>query len=517
MRFDVRKFKNEDGQAIVLVALAMSVFLLAAVGLAVDGAHLYAQRQMAQTAADAAAQAGISSIFAGTATFSTTSSFTCTTTDTSSPCKYAASNGFGTTAADTVVIDYPGAAGAPGVNLAPDFPTTVLRATVTRSVNTTLMSLLGPTASSITATATAAIVNVVAPVPILVIHPTLAGSFSLTGGPTVTICGGPHRSIQVNSSSDQGSDNKKTDAFTINSNSAQIDLSHAGPPDPGDCSTGTGSDFGVWGGPKTSPTQTTNFNPGTTGHYLPASSPIPDPLLSVNPPSPVPPAAAATKAIANGGQDCPIGTKAGRPCVLYSPGAYAAGITADGSTAIMKPGIYYIQSGGVTCNANCDMKMGTGYTDAATGWTSNVMFYNTGPIDKKTGLANAGPFQLGANGNINLTGSPAGSAYKGILLFQDRNSVALNSANKPSNAHSLGGGGGMTLVGTLYFTNTADKISNNAAHPYQEVDLQGNPGSATEVDGEIIVDVLQLGGNAGIKMNLNSTASLQVDEIALVN
>ncbi len=94
--------KGEEGQAIVLVALAMGIFLLGAVGLAVDGSHLYSQRQMAQAAADSAAIAGIMSIFhgtntSGTAAFSTGSSFTCTTTDAKTPCVYAAKNGFGTT------------------------------------------------------------------------------------------------------------------------------------------------------------------------------------------------------------------------------------------------------------------------------------------------------------------------------------------------------------------------------------------------------------------------------------
>jgi Flp pilus assembly protein TadG len=84
----VTRVKDEDGQAIVLVALAMSLFLLAAVGLAVDGSTLYTHRQMAQAAADAAAQAGIMSIFDGTntltgnaAAFTAGTAFTCTTTD----------------------------------------------------------------------------------------------------------------------------------------------------------------------------------------------------------------------------------------------------------------------------------------------------------------------------------------------------------------------------------------------------------------------------------------------------
>jgi uncharacterized membrane protein len=43
----------------------MSILLIGALGLAIDGGQMYAHRQMAQAAADAAAQAGIMSIFDG--------------------------------------------------------------------------------------------------------------------------------------------------------------------------------------------------------------------------------------------------------------------------------------------------------------------------------------------------------------------------------------------------------------------------------------------------------------------
>jgi hypothetical protein len=140
-----------------------------------------------------------------------------------------------------------------------------------------------------------------------------------------------------------------------------------------------------------------------------------------------------------------------------------------------------------------------------TGWTGNMLVYNTGPTGNPT---NAGPIQIGANGSVSLVGSPSGSAYKGILFFQDRASKAQT--------HSLGGGGDLTLVGTVYMTNTRTTMLGDATH-FQEVDLQGNPGSNTHIDGEIIVDVLGLGGNAGITMNLSAIPSLWITEVAMVN
>ena len=88
--------------------------------------------------------------------------------------------------------------------------------------------------------------DVFAPIPIIVLHPTLNDAFQLQGTPNITICGGPTKSIQVNSGN-------TTEASHIQG-SANIDLSHAGPKDTlGDCTLGTGADVGVFGQPSTPP------------------------------------------------------------------------------------------------------------------------------------------------------------------------------------------------------------------------------------------------------------------------
>ena len=74
----------------------------------------------------------------------------------------------------------------------------------------------------------------------------------------------------------------------------------------------------------------------------------------------------------------------------------------------------------------------------------------------------------------------------------------------------------MTLVGTIYLTNTLAIMNADSTH-YQELDLQGGSGSGTLVQGEIIVGTLQLGGNGSIAMNLSSTVTYTVSKIALVN
>src|SRR5207248_8674025 len=130
--------------------------------------------QMAQSAADAAALSAIMSVFDGTNAFGT-SSHTCTTSDPLTPCLAARNNGFGSTASDVVAFDFPTDSSFPGVSFSTsgvrDSPN-VIRVTITRTVNTGLMRLLGSSSSTVKAIAVAAIVDVLAPVPVLVLHPT---------------------------------------------------------------------------------------------------------------------------------------------------------------------------------------------------------------------------------------------------------------------------------------------------------------------------------------------------------
>src|SRR5947209_5234763 len=145
----VQKRKTEAGQATLLFLVALTVFLLGAVGLAIDGANLYTNWQMAQAAADAGAQAGILSVFYGTNSnavgsgagtgFSTTAGFTCNSSDTRTPCYYAQQrNGFNN-ASDTVTVDFPNIGDA------------AVGVTVSRNVSTTLLQFLGPATTTISA------------------------------------------------------------------------------------------------------------------------------------------------------------------------------------------------------------------------------------------------------------------------------------------------------------------------------------------------------------------------------
>jgi hypothetical protein len=559
LKISERRRKTQSGQAILLVVLATSIFLLGAVGFAIDGSHLYAQRQMAQAAADAAAQAGVLSIFDGSSgvgihSFScpstpsdSTPCFTCAASDARTPCYYAQTmNGFNE-AADVVKVWFPTAAGV-GVSsgaLSGSDPVNLLKVTIERQVKTTLMQLLRPTLSTIgpsfgaiAASGTAAIVTVSSAVPIIVTHPILTDAFSMSGGPTITICGGPPRSIQVNSDA----------ANAVHSNgNGTIDLTHAGP-GAGVCG-GTGGSFGAWGGPATAPF--TLLTAGT-GAYIQPASPILDPLCTtsandcaggVNPPA-VPAVARPADPLANGTYGCPASPKKG--CMLYYPGLYTSKINVKNQTAIFSPGIYYLNGSGVdfTDAANGELFMASGLTDSSTavsvtltagvvnaagvtsccgtnqGWDGTVtnggmLVYMTGPSSpsgNQTGL-----ISVGANGNASLIGSPSCAtppcaaspvtSYKGILFFVDRSAAPQT--------HSMGGGGTMTVIGTFYAPELLSVMKASAAQ-YQTLSLQGTPGGTTNITGEIIVGALALGGNSGITMTLSGLPT-PVRQVALVN
>ncbi len=459
----------------LLLVLGLSFFLIAALGLAIDGGQMYAHRQMAQTAADAAAQAGIMSLFTGTnatsgfpfGTGSPPSAFTCSTTDGRTPCVYARRNGFGGSAADTVTVDFP--ATIAGVPLSSD-PVPAIRVTVRRTLNTGLIRFIGPSTASVSAIAVAAIVNQMSRVPLLVTHPTLP-SVLLNGAAQIKVCGGPTRSIQVNS------DNASAVAL-----SKDVDLSHAGPNDPGDCTTGTGGDFAVFGGPTSPPP---GLNLGTTGRYDQPAAPLPDPYQNIPAPA-IPPAGNPFVLI---GPGCPVAK-----CTVYPPGLYNS-IIVKNDTALFQPGLYYITGNqGFGNAANGNMLMATGYPpDPQTG--AGMVVYNAG----------AGIFDIGANSTAHLVGSDNTSFYEGILFFQDRDGAART--------HNLGGGGDIVLTGTLYMTNWLSVMQSQPSQ-YQTLRLGGNAGIL--INGSIVVGAVSMAGTSYVTFNLAAGPTLVTRRVGLV-
>ena len=473
---------RESGQAIVLMVVAFGLFAFAALGLAIDVSQIYAQRQMAQIAADAASQAGIMSIFDGTnstsahpfGTGSPPAAFTCTTSDLRTPCIYARNNGFGSTASDTVTVTFP--VSVSGATLSTD-PVPAILVIVQRTLKTSFMQFVAQSTSTAKAVSGAAIVSEQSLAPLLITHPTLASALSGGGSASVKVCGGPARSVQVNSTSGT--------AF----GGGTFDLSKAGPADSGACTTGTGADFGTFGGPSGMPG---GISLGTTGHYIQPASPVLDPYAAIAAPAQPPPAPAKTS-LANGVSGCPAAPKKG--CNLYSPGLYSSGISVKNETAVFQPGLYYLTgSGGFGNAANGDMVMATGFpNDPATG--SGMMVFNTG----------TGTLGMGANASAVLRGSDNTSTYQGLLFFQDRTG--------PAQTHSMGGGGDLILTGSIYMHNTVAIMTADASH-YQTLSMKGN--SNIQINGLIVVNSLSMSGTPHITFNLAGIPTFTVRQIAAV-
>ncbi len=526
--------RSEKGQALPLLIVALGLFLLGGMGLAIDGAQLYAQGQLAQSAADAAATAAALSIFqgvnvSGSATFfSTASAFTCTTSDAKLPCQYARFNGFGGTSKDTVTVDFPVCSGCGyDTTLSSSDTPNQIRVTITRNVSNTFIRMIGGSlVTPIKAVGVAAIVSVESPTPIIITDPWNENTLSMNGTTNITICGGPSRSIQINS--------KDPAAYT---GSGTIDLRKAGTKDSGACDNGKGADFGVFGGESS--------NPGAVklgvGNYISPASPIDDPLRDVGAPgtatgTPSTVGAIPVQTNTNGVTiHSPTDGCTFSNCTEYSPGIYAGGLQATGNNVIFKPGLYYMQGGGFILKnavggggaANAYNAMCVGCTpDPNTG--TGMVIYDTGSTSKPT---TTGGFDINTGVQVLLRGAtltttntsgdtvPA-APYYGILFWEDRAADAHSGSGptKNGNAHSLGQGNGcFTLIGTIYITNTrAAMLADSTHRHHQVVQYNGTPCSTTVQQGDIIVGQLQLVGTTNLTMNLVPYGFTTIRQVALV-
>ncbi|MGC2111410.1 MAG: pilus assembly protein TadG-related protein [Candidatus Korobacteraceae bacterium] len=291
--------RYEAGQASILVVLMLSLFLLAVLAFAVDYTNIWFERQQVQTAADAACEAGAMDIYqlASGVTlpnmgYPLGTAGACSSYNSGGPtmCWYASKNGFNgyNGGSSTVSWTFPGSVSgvtAPPFSVAP-YP--FLQISVSLPVKTYFSTLLTASQTqTVAAISTCGLTSIMQGAPIMVLNPTISGALSYSGGASLTIVGGPPRSIVVNSSS--------STAVQCGS-SGVIDTRTGGP-------NLTGSDVGVSGGPHTAPGAASGcygtngntglpagFSGGSTGHWAWPASPVADPYGAV-------PAAAGMKSV----------------------------------------------------------------------------------------------------------------------------------------------------------------------------------------------------------------------------
>ncbi|PYV22727.1 MAG: hypothetical protein DMG27_17545, partial [Acidobacteria bacterium] len=366
--------RRDSGQVTIFVVLALGIFLLGAMGFAVDMANLWFHRQSAQTAADAACTAGAMDLLVDATNAKTTqggftagTDFDCSGATGVAPCQYAALNGYNASLAknssasslgNEVYATFPASVSGVSAGAVPPAtlaPTPYIRIDVVDHVQVFLSAMLsGSRSQPVHASAVCGLVLASAPTPLLILRPTDPNTLQITGSGGVTIVGGPSRSIQVNSGNSSA-------AFIT----ANVDLCKGGP-------LFTGSDLGTFGGPSV-PTVLgacpagTGFRTGPTGRWAYPTSPIADPYAKVVPPTqpaaaPAPTAVAGPTATTPGVDGCPdrSGSNTNQlpdnlvnasgnlvtatpGCVEYHPGFYNRPIVVKQYTAIFEPGLYYMK------------------------------------------------------------------------------------------------------------------------------------------------------------------------------
>lgn len=479
--------------------LLMGIVFIGMLGFAIDMSRMYAQRQMAQAAADAAAQAAISSIKGGTNTGTNafgSATFTCGTGSTLTPCAYATLNGFSAANGDIIKVDFP--TSVSGMTISGSVTPAAARVTLIRPTPTSLMKVLGINSLRIAAQSTAVITGSSGSP--LVITGNLPNALSITGSSTLKICGGGATSIAINSSG--------TPAWQL-TGSSFIDLAHAGPLDDGTCTNGTGGSIVSMG--TNSITGSSAVQSGTTGAVTTGVSTAPgtNPYAAITAPGTsgltVGPAACtvntgsgAANACQRGAGYAALGCPAASVCTLYFPGVYSNGITVGGVTrGLMAPGIYYMQATGLV--------VGNSGTMASAGGLSSDAVTGQGELVFLTGNS---VLNVSGSSSLVLTGTPSTSVYEGLAIWEDPTATGIHSSN-------LGGSGTLDVKGTILLTQNNANSTN-----YNSLAISGSSG-ATTATGQIVADKLSISGSSTITMRLpygnSSGGNTAGGLVALVN
>jgi Putative Flp pilus-assembly TadE/G-like len=305
-----QKSCSEKGQASILIIIMIGLVLVGILGFATDYTQIWAHRQMAQGAADAACQAGAADLYlqfesptATGADFSwigTGATFTCDAHPTAPVCQYAQKNGYSGT---QVTVEFPSTLpGAPSLANFGTISHPYIKTTINDDVGLSFSRMFSnATTFPMKASAGCGLSPVAVAIPLVVLHKTMSGSLAINGNPNIQITGGPNRAIQI--------DSQSATAFSPGGNSSSVNLTGAGP-------AGTGADFGVFGGPTT---KDSTIHLGTTGSYISGALPYGDPWANI--------AAPATPA--SNGAVTQVGFKVhGCPdpngCVEFGPGNYSS-------------------------------------------------------------------------------------------------------------------------------------------------------------------------------------------------
>jgi Flp pilus assembly protein TadG len=423
-----RFHRDERAQAIILIALAMSVILLG-VGVAIDTGQLYAGRRSVQNAADSAAWAGAVVI----QTAGSANGFTAATRTAAEAAAVADAlrNGYTITAAD---VNAPPTSGT--FREDPGFVEVIM------ATNVATTFFPGPRQVTVRAVAGATRSGSGNAVHILVGGNT-ASSLDLTGAGRLDVVGGD---IRVNSTA-----------------SASIRIASGG------ITTGTWATR-VAGSPGTSA--------GDAGQVVPAVTPsqaaVADPLLTLPGPS-----TTALWGAAYGATPAVL-TEQGaadrnNSNVALNPGIYTGGIRIQGTSNVtMNPGIYIIRGGsgattyGFTVQNSAQVNMASA--------TAGVVIFNTySTYPASPGTTSCDLVDIDTTGSVTLRPATAGS-YAGIVIYQDRQCTTSDPVR-------IAGTGARNISGTIYVPSAELRVAELATVSWNaQFIARDYEGSATDVN-----------------------------------
>jgi Flp pilus assembly protein TadG len=402
-------YGSRRGQALVMAT--MSLFMLFGImGLAVDLGWSYYRKQVAQTAADAAALAaavvaenssGTNVITCGSNNVLCQAATACTTitgnprSNIDNGCLYAKANGFTNSGNQTVTMF------ATAVGTAPN-PTQFsvlyqVTATVTETNPQLFSAVNGHAKGQVQAVATAEVVQLPLPYCIYALNQTASQAVMVTGNNSSIVS--PDCGIADNSNS--------ASALVVN----------------GGATIQTGF-IKIVGGYQINGQSTLSPTPVT------GVGSIADPLSSLAAP-PTPSKCDATNTSINQ----PSGGT-----VTLTPGTYCGGINISGQVnVVFTAGIYYIYGGGINFQSTNSTITNT------TTWIGGVMFFNTdGHGIPGLATSNYAPVIVTGQPIVTLN-APTSGTYSGVLFYKDR---LVSSVN---NTDTIGGNTRPNLSGTLYF------------------------------------------------------------------
>jgi hypothetical protein len=431
-----RPGNREHGQILVLFVLSLVVFM--SIGaLLLDGASLLVTRRHMQNAGDAAAIAGANALG------STGSAHLCSTVSSSPPGAPRADIIAAVTA--SLATNWPG---FPSANVTVTCPTGWDNQAVRVDLHTRSASYLGAAigfSAPDVATTSAAINGQVSGsnYSVVVLNPYTSTfpqarrgcpAFLISGGPTIAFGG----SVMINSSCTAGNGG----ALAANGNSASVSFA-------------SGKALNMLGGFATGPLSITPAP--ITG--VPA---IEDPLLTLEP------IAYASMTVQSAAR-----LVLNNQTMVLNPGVYTGGIQLKNSSiAILRPGIYVFDGGGLDIGAQASFCSVTAASTATTcaNFTTDcpdvscgVLLFNRGTA---SGAGAMGQVTVGAGSTLKLrayddrANGGVGFEYRNILIWQDTNPAASATYAQP--IVQLSGGGSVDISGTVYAPQAKILMGGNA-------------------------------------------------------